>query len=322
MVNSKSSVFLFIGNDAYSKEKAIEKLKSSLFGKSSDDLNYKAFDGRQTNASEILGFISTVPFLSPKRLAVIKEFEKLPPESRASIVGYIKKPAGSACLVLDLKDDSVVADHKDLARYVSINRFEKLADSDFSEWVKAFLSSNGKKKIEPDALEDLRELQAEDLQSLARELEKLIAFVGEKNQISAEDVSEVVGKNVSFSVFDLVSAIEKNDVDQALGLIADLVSSGKRHYEIIGLLCWHLRRVSRAKILQIKGESDFRIANILKINRRYHDVFFRQVKAADIGHLKSRMEILLEADFNIKRSKYAPTLVLEFAVIRLCLGVH
>ena len=45
MVNSKSAVFLFAGNDSYSKEQAIKKLKASLLDSSSLELDYKVFDG-------------------------------------------------------------------------------------------------------------------------------------------------------------------------------------------------------------------------------------------------------------------------------------
>ena len=69
-----------------------------------------------------------------------------------------------------------------------------------------------------------------------------------------------------------------------------------------------------------RGEKPLEVSNILRLNRRYSDDFFKQVGRLNIHEIKSKLEILLEADTNIKRSKFKPPLALEFTVIRLCLG--
>ena len=71
MVNSRPSVFLFAGNDSYSKEQAIRKLRHSLLDSSSLELDYKVFDGLDAEVHDILGYVSTIPFLASKRLVVI-----------------------------------------------------------------------------------------------------------------------------------------------------------------------------------------------------------------------------------------------------------
>jgi DNA polymerase III delta subunit len=75
----------------------------------------------------------------------------------------------------------------------------------------------------------------------------------------------------------------------------------------------------RARILLDRGESESRIAGILKVPRRYAGDFFSQVAYLDTGKIHSRMQVLLEADLDIKRTKYDVSSILEFAVIRMCL---
>jgi len=58
----------------------------------------------------------------------------------------------------------------------------------------------------------------------------------------------------------------------------------------------------------------------LKIGRRYADEFFKQANSMTLPQAMSRLAILLEADLDIKRTKFDPNLVLEFAIIRLCLS--
>jgi len=319
MVKVEPSVFLFIGDENYLKEKALKDLSSSLLDSSSKELDYKIFYGGETDAKEILDYATTVPFLAAKKLIVIKEFEKLAQDSQARLIAYIKRPSKFTCLVLDTTNASVLDDFHSIRRYVNVLRFDELTDSQASTWIKRFLASRDK-EIEKDALEILKELQGVNLLSMAQELEKLIAFVGERKVIKTSDVEDLVGKSLVRSVFDLAWAIGEKKTDEALRLASDLILTGKKTHEIVGLLYWHLKRLLRARILQSKGESDYSISNILRINRRNFNEFFKQVRSYDIAQIKSRIHILLEADLDIKTTKLDPTLLLEYAIIRLCLG--
>lgn len=319
MVSAKPSVFLFIGNDIYSKEKALQKLGSSLLDSSARELDFKVFRGAQSRAREILDNISTIPFLAEQRLIVVREFDRLPDEDRKRIIEYARKPLKTACLVLDLRDDSVLQELGPSQRQTVVKMFGEPTGPDLVLWIKQFVSDRGK-SIEPDAIEFLKEARVQNLSQLSNELEKIISFVGTRKAISAADVEELVGSNLVASAFDLTNAIEANRVDDALGVVSDLLTGGKKHFEIIGLLSWHVKRLLKAKVLQQKGSTDTYIANALRINRKYFGKFFRQVKGLKMDAIRSQMRVLLEADLDIKRSKLDPALVLECAIIRLCLG--
>lgn len=319
MVSPQPAVFLFLGTDTYSKEKAIHDLGVSVLGNASPDLDRRVFRGSQSSAREILDQVSTVPFLAPQRLVVVKEFEKLPDEDRARIVAYAGKPSKTACLILDARDTDVLKEFSDHVRSMGVKTFAEPVGQDLAAWIRQFAAAKGK-KIEPAAIALLKEGGHGSLARLAQELEKLSAFVGQRDTIQPADVEEVTGKSPVASVFDLSNAIEAKKVDQALRVVHDLVAGGKKHYEVIGLLVWHVKRLLRAKTLQAKGATDTYIATNLKINQKYFGKFFRQVKALRMDAIKAEMRVLLEADLDIKRSRLEPMLALECAVIRLCLG--
>ena len=320
MVNSKPPVFLFIGSDNYLKDKALEELSSSLLDSSSKKLDYKVFYGSDADIREVLDYANTIPFSATKKVVVVKDVEKLPREDRVRLITYIKKPVDSTCLVLQSSDESLLEEDSALSQYVSIRRFGQMTDRELGAWIERFLKSkSGKKSISADAIEVLKELQGQNLLSLDQELEKLITFVGARDEIKPDDVEAIVGRSLMAAAFDLTAAIEKKDVSSAMRVIADLALSGKKHYEIVGLLCWYLRRMMKARVLRDRGESDSSIAGALRLNRRYADEFFDQLEALNIDQIKSGMNVLLEADLDLKRTKYDPALILEFAVLRLCL---
>ncbi len=319
MVGAGPSVSVFIGNDVYTKEKAIEDLASSILGSSSRTLDFKVFRAPQTSAREVIDQLSTIPFLAPRRLIVLREFEKLSADDRKRIAEYSKKPVKTACLVIEAKDDSVLGSFSTDRRRINVRVFNELAGQDLAAWIRKFMSERSK-RIEPEAIEFLKETCSGDLAYLSHELEKLIAFAGKSDLVRRQDVEALVGDNLVASAFDLTNAIENNRADAALEIVRKLLTNGKKHHEIIGLLTWHVKRLFKAKMLKRKGATDTYIAGIMKINRKYFGKFFKQVTALKMSAIKSQMRVLLETDLDIKRSRLDPALAIECAIIRLCLG--
>jgi len=323
MVSSRSSVYLFVGNNEYLKEKAIADLKSAILkGACGDDLDYKVFYGGEVDFREVLDSVATIPFLSAKKLVVIKNVEDLNDENLGRLIACIKKLLKSTVLVLDAKSDSAGSVPGELAGLANVSRFNEMTDAEFHGWVKKSVESKtgSRKNIEDDAASQLKDLHGKDLLVLSGEIEKLIAFTGERNLITLADVEKVSARSAFSSAFDLTHAIENNNPDIALSIASELTATGRKHHEIIGLLCWHLRKVLRAKTLQAKGEPDSRVAYKLGIGRRYQDNFFKQVNSIGIKETREKLKILMDADLDIKRSRLDPTLILEFVVMKLCLG--
>ncbi len=321
MVTPKFPVFIFAGPDSYSKEQAIAKLSNSVLDGSSKELNHIVFDGAESRLSDILDCVSTVPFMAAKRLVVVKNFDKLSDEDKVRLMKYARTPNKHTYLVIDSKDDSILKDNPDVMRYTVYSRFGELTDSQFQSRVTDMLLSS-KKSISADAARALKELYNDDMGSVSRELEKLSSFVGERSAIETSDIEAVAGKHINASAFDLTDAIEVNDLNKSLSIVSELILSGKKHYEILGLLCWQMKRLFKGRALLENGTPEQQIAGILRINRRYHGRFFKQVKASTLEGVEAKINTLLETDLDIKRSRYDPAIALEFAVIKLCLGLR
>jgi len=319
MVSLSSAVFLFIGSDPYSKERAVELLGADISKGALKDLERKVFHGRDADPSNILDYIRTPPLFSEKRLILIRNAGQMSSEGIDLLAGSLKDPSQSACLIFDFEDDSVLEDHPALAKLASVKMFGELKGQGLVAWVTDFVSSRSGKTIEDDAISLLAELKGALPIDLVGELEKLMAFTGERTTIKVSDVEEAVGRSVSSSAFDLSWEIGRKDTFGALRIVSDLLGSGKRPHEIVGILAWHLKRVLRALVLKKEGKSDRDIAREVRIRRNDFDIFFKQLGAFGIDGVRSKMEILLSADLDIKRTRYDPGLVLEFAIIRLCL---
>ena len=319
MVNTGTSVFLFVGAEKYLKERAISELRTRSLDSSSGELDYKVLHGSDTSADEIINSAGTIPFFSSRRLIVIKDFDKLSKEDTSKILNYIKNPSQHTCLVIDSNDMSILESSPSIARYAKVLKFVPLSDSELSSWMKKYISAQGK-TMEDNALDILKESKGSDLLTLSRELDKLVTFIGDRGSITGSDVERLVGKSVVASAFDIASAIGDKDASRAIGIVHELTSSGKKAYEIVGILSWFFKRVLKAKLLLEAGDAESSVSQKLRISRKSAEEFFTHVHSFSVREIESRMKILLDADLNIKRPKYNQSFIMEFAIIRLCLG--
>jgi DNA polymerase-3 subunit delta len=235
-------------------------------------------------------------------------------------MNYVKKPSGSTCLILETSSEAILKEYADLSTYARVQKFGEVTDREAATCVKDFLAGRDK-RITPDAEMLLREMYGQNLLALTQELGKLISYTLERSEINVGDVEEIVGKSMISSTFDLADAIGAKKADTALRICGELITAGKKQYEIIGLLCWHFKRLLKAKTLQARGESDNRIAAGLRISRKYWAAFFKQVDGLRVSRIKAGIQSLLEADLDIKRTRFDyahQNLILELLILKLC----
>lgn len=310
--------YFLVGEDAYLKEKAREEIRASIMGGASGEFDIKVFYGDESGARDIIDYARTSPFLSSKRLAIVKDFGSMSKDDKRAVFAYIKNPYPTSCLILECDDAYAIEADKDLMKNASVRSVSKPKQGDVAAWARKSIAARGK-SISQDAMEMLGDADGENLLSMSSELEKLILFVGDRKEINRSDVEAVMGYPLSRSTFEMLSYIEARGADRAVGVIRDQISRGKRPHELVGLISWHLKRLLEAKALEEGGRSDYEIVYSLKIRRDSQKDFLRQLKALTSEKIRSALEILLEADLKIKNSVLDPVLTLESAVLRLCL---
>jgi len=319
MVDTSPSVLLFIGTEKYLKERAISELRSRSLDSSSGELDYKVLHGSDTSADEIINSGTTMPFFSSKRLIVVKDFHKLSKPDILKVIAYIKNPNKRTCLIIDSDDASILEGSPSITRYAKVLRFAPLSDNELSNWIEKYLSMRGK-TIEDDALEILKESKGTDLLGLSGELDKLMTFIDKRKSVTGDDVESLVGKSVVASAFDIASAVGDRNASKAIGIAHELTSSGKKPHEIVGILGWFFKRVLKAKLLLDMGDTEYSVVQKLRVSRKNAEEFFAHVHSFSVQVLESKMKVLLDADLKIKRPRYSPSLIMEIAVIKLCLG--
>ena len=90
--------YLIIGDDGYIREHEITKLRDSHLSPSEVDLNFSTHT--PLDLSDFMSSLTTMPFLSEKRVVLLRDAEDIPEETATEIINYFNNPLETSILVL------------------------------------------------------------------------------------------------------------------------------------------------------------------------------------------------------------------------------
>jgi DNA polymerase III subunit delta len=203
------------------------------------------------------------------------------------------------------------------------------------------------KKITPGAFNLLRKRTGNDMHVIFEELQKLVAFIGDKPQIDEKDVHDLVVQSTFDNIFALTDAIGKRSVDQALASLHSVLGSGEPPIKVNALIVRQIRLTLQAKLLVEKGalkpnagQTNYRnfadkvftplasqvssllpksaSINLLKQNPFAAYKIIQSVPNFSTDELIQFLEKTLDADIQLKSSSLDAGIILEQLVYELC----
>lgn len=314
-------IYLFTGDDEYLKREAAGKLKKALLGASkSEAFNFHVYDAKKCDIRDVMDVLKSVPFISEKRLVLLKNIDAADHNAEKAIKGYVKNPSKSACLVMESsKTDPNGAFYRELRNYVREVTFIVPKGERIIGWIQKEVRSKDK-MMRHDAARLLRELKKDDINGLRNEIDKLVTYAGRRNIVSREDVVALVGSSPTRGVFDFVHSLSKKDAKAALAIARELLSTKKKVPEILGMIGWQFRRIKRAQGLLKKGDSGKSASAKCKIPPFFIERFMKEIKSFSEKEIDRNIDHLLEADNSIKRGYAKPQEALELLIVKVCGG--
>jgi DNA polymerase-3 subunit delta len=295
-------VFLLIGDEGFLKEEWLRDARAKIFKNNAANTaaDYNLFFANEAiEPAEVLDIARTRPFLSEKRLIVIKNIDSLKSDThRQQVLEYLKAPSDHTMLVLeaDLNQRDYQADKflQAASEFSQVVPFKKLYDANLSGWIarRAILKN---KKIEPAACELLKQFKGNNLKAIDEEIEKLSVYVGERPVIAYSDTQVLVGKDKEDTVYELMEAMSRKDTAAVLSIGADFDKNDLGG--AAGLLCWNLRLLLRVKTGEMPALRKFQVDRALL-----------QAKRFSASWLKKAVSELTEFDLQIKTSALSDTI--------------
>jgi DNA polymerase III subunit delta len=227
--NKKSfkPVYWFEGEEEYYINKLVDYAEHRILPESEASFNLSIFYGKDADWADVLNACRRYPMFAERQVVLLKEAQQMKDIGR--LESYIQNPLSSTVFVVSYKEKKVDGRSK-LAKLLKekgeLLTLKKLYDNQLPEWTSELVSSKGY-SISQKALFLLVDHIGNDLIRIDNEIEKLLVNLGNRKNITEDDIAQFVGVSKEYNIFELQEALARRDLAKALRIVQYFGSNPK-----------------------------------------------------------------------------------------------
>ncbi len=283
-------VYLFEGEDAFFRERGFSLLKNKFVTEL--DLNLTVLDSACTK-EQLLSSLNGYPFMSEKRMTVLREFYPKQEFFKGGLKEYFENPSPFSVLVV-LNEKPCEQLKKQAG--ITVVDCSKQDASILTKWVKGECQRNGV-IIDGETAKTLCEYCLCDMTRIETETKKLCDYSGNGGTITMETVSSMVARDAEYKVYEMTDYIAKGKVDLALAVITDMMSKGEPPQKILTSVYNYYRRLLHAAISDLPLDQ---LATALGVKEFAARKTKEQASKFKKKALKQAVDMLCDSDYKIK----------------------
>ena len=317
------NVYCFYGPEAYIRRSAVAKLREKVLMPGLEDMNETVLSA--PTAQQIIESCETLPMMSDYRLIIVRDCAltqngkaKDEAQESAALCEYLPRVPETTCLLFDLGDG--VDKRKKLAQALmklpGAVSFDALDDAQLARWMGQTLRPLGK-RMDRAACEALAFTSGRDLTMLSGELQKLAAYVGERTDITTQDIEQVATHTAECTVFAMVDAITERRAQRAFELLGVLLQGGEQRIGILAMIARQYRQMMHLSALMRERVPQAQQAKLLGVRPFALTRLSRQVGKRTYESLRACVEACVQADYDIKRGALREEAALERLMLYL-----
>lgn len=311
------TVYLLLGPEEYQCTQALALIKSRAISPDAADFDYTLFSAGEASTDEMIEAMNIYPMLSPKRLIVVRDVEKIKDSAQELFANELRSISARSVVVLIASElDHRKKFYKTLCEKYCVCEFPKLKGPALERWAESFVKKQGY-RLSTSAAKKIVELVGSDLQTLVSELEKLMLYSGEEKTISNAAIEYIVRASRQHGIFELIGAIGQHDRNAALRSLANLLSMGEHPLVVVTMLARHCRQILIAKDCMQQGKNSRETAALAQIPFFILEQFMRQARSTDTASIQEMYLRLSAIDKQLKSSSLDGRVLLESLICAL-----
>lgn len=314
-------VVLVDGDDPTLVSEALAKVLDDLVGPAERGLVVEDYRDEGVDLAAVADSCATPPFLTERRVVVLREAGRFLTEEVAPLLAYLEDPLPTTVLVIGAGEGAIapklVAAVKAKGHVVST----KVSQRELADWVRSRLRA-APVKLDAEAEKAVRDHFGEDVSRLGSLLEVLAAAYGEGAHLGAADLEPYLGEAGSVAPWDFTDAIDTGRTEDALAYLHRLLGAGDRHpLQVLAVLHRHVQGLLRIDDPSIRTEAQAAEAMGIAKGRSTYPAKKALAAAQRWGSagIADAIGLLAQADIDLKGATGLPAeAVLEVLVARLC----
>lgn len=317
------SVYLFSGPEEFIKREALDALSKALLPPGLEALNMASLEG--ADASDIIAAAETLPLMCDRRLVIAFDWGPLMPgrarneeDGAERMLAWLAHPPESSTLVFYARTEPDARKRVPMAlkkRGLEV-RFDPLTDPEILRWANKRLKPLGK-SIAREAASRLTFLAGRDLNRLSTEIDKLADFTGDRAEITAEDIAEIVSPSLEFSVFEMLDFLFDGDIVRAERSLSVLLTGGQTYVGVLAMAIRQLRMLAHMSLAMRAGDGTAAVEKQLKLHPYAAKRAARQARALDADQVSALYLSAVDADFAIKSGKLRDREALQHIMLKI-----
>ena len=304
-------VYAILQKDRHLRKGLLDNIKNVLkdIGDKNGFIDHESIDAKNTDFGLLVIKCKTPPFFGSHRLIEIENADKFC--SSPQFEEYLKDPQRSTCLVLEIEKSVALLKNYEL-------KPKKLFAHEKTELLRKKIAKSGK-TISVEALTFFQEVVGDDFLRMDHEIEKILLYCGEKNNICLEDIGQISSCAASEKgIFNLTDEVSAKNKKNSLKILKELFLH-EDETRILGMLVRQFRIFLNYKEMQEKGSSKTEMIKRIGIKQDWmFDKLQRQGRNFTLKELKNKFKYLVSADLEMKSGRINRLTVLEILISRLC----
>lgn len=308
---NKILFFLLWSSDQGEVEEVVNTLSNLLFTQSSSKEGIISLDGETLSIPQLESEWLTHSLFVSKKFLVLHCRQPISGALEKFIIQTIKaKYAQYPLLLLHTSKEkspsnelsNLAREHGLYANFTEEKNWKK--QSRLADWIVESLKTQNKHISPPLAQLILYRIGA-DTKALSQELDKIIAYIGDKVEVTRQDIDLLVPfHNAEDSIWNIKDALLGHKTKIALELIEDLLDRGDHPITLLQALKTQISNgYIIAEILQKRG-SESEITKIFPyLKGKILEKMIAQVSNFGIANFSCAVKALLDADREIRESK-------------------
>ena len=313
-----SPFYLFYGPDEFRLERVLSRIRETSMLDTVRDLNLQIYHGDKAAPADIVDSARSLPFMSERRLIIVRRTEAFSAAALESFISYLERPVDSTCLIFVSSRPNLKMRFfrtiRDLGQAV---HFRNLTEGQVISWIKKLAKELGL-NMEDLACTYLQQIVGNQMMDLHAELQKLHLRYG-NTRVGVEEVRTLAIYGRIYTIFELIDEIAFKRLAQSLSMLDRFLEEegDDSALRVVGMLNRQIRLLWQTKSL---SEAGGRLADVnrkLGLPNFLTSKILEQSRGWKTGEFERAFHLLYQADGLLKSGARA-RLVLENLVLSLC----
>ena len=312
--NNYKQAYLLYGEEAYLLKQYKDKLLKGL-NPNDDGMNCSFFEGKGIDIKKIIDLGETIPFLSERRTIVISDsgFFK---NQCDDLPEYISEmPEYLHMIFVESQVDKRSRMFKAVNKFGRTTEFTAQDEHRLKQWIMGKLGKENKKITARD-MELLLSKTGNDMNNIAKEVEKLLCFCVDKEVITADDIESICTTQTSNKIFDMIRAMSEKRQQRALELYYDLLALKEPPMRILFLMSRQFNLMLQAKELATLGVSLTEMAKKMGVQSFIVRNYQNFARAYSSEKLINALEEFVSTEEDVKNGQLNDVISVELLLIK------